>query len=77
MAIKKPQPVKKRAAAVILVSSAGVEPTAFRLGGERSIQLSYEDIFFLAGGAPRGAKAGRKEPSSPPRRAKSAVNLII
>ena len=27
------------------MSSAGVEPTAFRLGGERSIQLSYEDFF--------------------------------
>ena len=24
---------------------AGVEPTAFRLGGERSIQLSYRDIY--------------------------------
>ena len=28
-----------------LASSAGFEPTAFRLGGERSIRLSYEDIY--------------------------------
>lgn len=27
-----------------MASSAGVEPATFRLGGERSIQLSYEDF---------------------------------
>lgn len=26
---------------------AGVEPTAFRLGGERSILLSYRNIFYI------------------------------
>ena len=30
-----------------MASSAGFEPTAFRLGGERSILLSYEDIFVI------------------------------
>ena len=29
-----------------MASSAGFEPTAFRLGGERSILLSYEDIYL-------------------------------
>ena len=32
---------------VFCLSPAGVEPTAFRLGGERSILLSYEDIFDI------------------------------
>ncbi len=30
-----------------LTSPAGIEPTAFRLGGERSILLSYEDILLI------------------------------
>lgn len=29
-----------------VVSRAGVEPAAFPLGGGRSIQLSYRDIFL-------------------------------
>ena len=47
---KKLQTLKNKGfAAFLLVSPAGVEPTAFRLGGERSIQLSYEDLFtFVA-----------------------------
>ena len=31
----------------ILASLTGVEPAAFRLGGERSILLSYRDNFIL------------------------------
>ena len=30
-----------------MVSSAGLEPTAYGLGNRRSIQLSYEDIMPL------------------------------
>ncbi len=33
--------------AVFLASSAGFEPTAFRLGGGRSILLSYEDVYMI------------------------------
>lgn len=32
---------------LLLVFPAGVEPTAYRLGGGRSILLSYGNIFYL------------------------------
>lgn len=31
-----------------MASSAGFEPTAFRLGGGRSILLSYRDIYEIS-----------------------------
>ena len=33
--------------AKFLASQKGVEPPTFRLGGERSIQLSYWDIYIF------------------------------
>ena len=38
--------LKNEINSAFLASSAGFEPTAFRLGGGRSIRLSYEDIFL-------------------------------
>ena len=47
---------EKRLAAVFLASLRGVEPPAYRLGGGRSIHLSYRDIsqVWLTGGAGLG-----------------------
>ena len=45
-----------------IVSSGGFEPPAFRLGGERSIQLSYEDGYhIIIPQLPHKIKLNRKE----------------
>ena len=53
---------KKHGFAAIIASQKGLEPPTFRLGGERSIQLSYEDRYYIIiPQLPHKIKLNRKE----------------
>lgn len=53
---------KKHGFAAIIASQKGLEPPTFRLGGERSIQLSYEDGYhIIIPQHPHKIKLNRKE----------------